>query len=184
MGAWLKIHALPTELHWYPVAGSFFGAMEDCSAQTLECSIRQTGGESAMQSVSATDSDTIQRWLAEVSRLPTKKRKQWKGLLWDYNRVAQRVRFNGKHETVMGVPYLFVVRKHAQRGWWPVIDADHAEGSNDIQKVALTRNGAAMLQSEDKWGTFVGIQDEQHSGNHKRSHFVKVPTAPGQPLRG
>ena len=34
------------------------------------------------------------------------------------------------------------------------------------------------------WEAFDEIQEETHTGKHYRNHFVKVPTAPGEPCRG
>ena len=83
-----------------------------------------------------------------------KQRKQWKGLLWNHNKVAQQVRYIGDARTVMDVPYHFIARKQGDGGWWPAVDAEHSKFPGDVTQLALTRKGAEMLASEDKWGTF------------------------------
>ena len=71
--------------------------------------------------LSATDGGAIAKWLNEVRALPPRKQKQWKGLLWDYEKVAQQVRYVGEDAAFLDIPYHFVVRKqerHAGGGGW------------------------------------------------------------------
>ena len=74
--------------------------------------------------LSATDGGAIAKWLNEVRALPPRKQKQWKGLLWDYEKVAQQVRYVGQ-ATFLDIPYHFVVRKQVRHGggggWRPVV---------------------------------------------------------------
>ena len=44
--------------------------------------------------------------------------------------------------------------------------------------------GAQLMHAPDMWVAFDQIQEETHTGRHHRNHFVKVPTAPGEPCRG
>ena len=74
--------------------------------------------------LSATDGGAIAKWLNEVRALPSTKQKQWKRLLWDYEKVAQQVRYVGQ-ATLLDLPYYFVVRKQVRHGgggsWRPVV---------------------------------------------------------------
>ena len=147
----------------------------------------QAVGGFVAQSVSGTDSGTLAKWTSEINHLPKKKQKNWKGRLYDQCKVAQRVLYVGDRRTCMGVPYNFVVYKqpshHDGGQWWPVVDAAHTHGA-DIQRIPLSCNGARMLDSDDMWSTFSAIQQETHTGHHRRNHYVNVPTAPGEPVRG
>ena len=75
--------------------------------------------------LSATDGDAIAKWLGEVRALPSRKQKQWKGVLWDYEKVAQQVRYVGEDAAFLDIPYHFVVRKQVRHagggGWRPVV---------------------------------------------------------------
>ena len=75
--------------------------------------------------LSATDGDAIAKWLGEVTALPSRKQKQWKGVLWDYEKVAQQVRYVGEDAAFLDIPYHFVVRKQVRHagggGWRPVV---------------------------------------------------------------
>ena len=75
--------------------------------------------------LSATDGGAIAKWLNEVRALPPRKQKQWKGLLWDYEKVAQQVRYVGEDAAFLDIPYHFVVRKQVRHagggGWRPVV---------------------------------------------------------------
>ena len=66
--------------------------------------------------LSATDGDAIAKWLGEGRALPSRKQKQWKGVLWDYEKVAQQVRYVGEDATFLDIPYHFVVRKQVRHG--------------------------------------------------------------------
>ena len=41
-----------------------------------------------------------------------------------------------------------------------------------------------LMAAPDMWTAFNDIQGDTHTGNHYRNHYVKVPTAPGEPCRG
>ena len=129
----------------------------------------------------------LEKWMTEINALPAKKRKNWKGHLYDHSKVRQQVRYIGEAKTAMDIPYNFAVYKQPNRegggGWWPVVNATHSRGT-DIQQRAISNNGGRMLESADMWATFHKIQTETHTGNHKRDHYVQVPTAPGEPVRG
>ena len=128
----------------------------------------------------------LKRWRAEVDALPAKKKSKWKGRLYDQCKVCQQVRYIGEANKIMGVPYSFVVYKPLNHvgggGWWPVLDAEHAQ-KKDIQQEPLSENGGQM-ESSDMWATFKEIQAETHTGKRKRNHYVQVPVAASEPVRG
>ena len=94
------------------------GAGKGRAAQVLERA-------AADPRISATDGDAIAKWLGEVRALPSRKQKQWKGVLWDYEKVAQQVRYVGEDAAFLDIPYHFVVRKQVRHagggGWRPVV---------------------------------------------------------------
>ena len=94
------------------------GAGKGRAAQVLERA-------AADPRLSATDGDAIAKWLGEVRALPSRKQKQWKGVLWDYEKVAQQVRYVGEDAAFLDIPYHFVVRKQVRHagggGWRPVV---------------------------------------------------------------
>ena len=44
--------------------------------------------------------------------------------------------------------------------------------------------GLRLMTAADPLEEFNEIQGENMTGNHYRNHFIKVPTAPGEPCRG
>ena len=94
------------------------GAGKGRAAQVLERA-------AADPRLSATDGNAIAKWLGEVRALPSRKQKQWKGVLWDYEKVAQQVRYVGEDAAFLDIPYHFVVRKQVRHagggGWRPVV---------------------------------------------------------------
>ena len=87
--------------------------------------------------LSATDGDAIAKWLGEVRALPSRKQKQWKGVLWDYEKVAQQVRYVGE-ATFLDIPYHFVVRKQVRHGggggWRPLVDLKQCAASGVVKQ--------------------------------------------------
>ena len=88
--------------------------------------------------LSATDGVAIAKWLNEVRALPPRKQKQWKGLLWDYEKVAQQVRYGGEDATFLDLPYYFVVRKQVRHGggggWRSVVDLKQCAASGVVKQ--------------------------------------------------
>ena len=107
------------------------GAGKGRAAQVLERA-------AADPRLSATDGDAIAKWLGEVRALPSRKQKQWKGVLWDYEKVAQQVRYVGEDAAFLGIPYHFVVRKQVRHagggGWRPVVDLKQCAASGVVKQ--------------------------------------------------
>ena len=129
--------------------------------------------------------------MSEIDALPAKKRKHWKGRLFDKWNVAQRVRFVPEGERISESEYIsyFKVYKQPNRDgggqWWPVVEESFHALAGDVRP--LSGYGHRLLRAAetyDMWETFDDIQEETHTGEHYRNHFVKVPTEAGQPVRG
>ena len=117
------------------------------------------------QSVSGTDGAMLEEWLKEINALPKKKRKTWKGHLYDQRKVRQQVRYIGEARTVMGVPYnVAVLKQQCHRGgggWWPVLSADGLRGT-DTHRLPVSANGHRMLESTDMHSTGRGNVEGMH----------------------
>ena len=135
----------------------------------------------------------VEKWMTEIRALPAKKRKHWKGRLFDKWNVAQKVRYVPEGEQIGESSYIsyFKVYKQPNRGdsggqWWPVVE----ESFHTLPDMKLRPVGAYghrllhAAETGDMWETFDDIQEETHTGEHYRNHFVKVPTEAGQPVRG
>ena len=48
----------------------------------------------------------------------------------------------------------------------------------------MSMAGLRLMTAADPLEEFNEIQGENMTGNHYRNHFIKVPTAPGEPCRG
>ena len=141
--------------------------------------------------VSGTSEQMINKWKAEIAALPEKKRRKWKGNLWDKWNVSQRVRYVGE-QIIQGtesdpLKYYFEVYKQPNREgggcWWPVVV--HAElAAAAYGPIVLSEYGARLAQAPNMFEEFINIQGETHTGNHYRNHYISVPTAPGEPCRG
>ena len=139
--------------------------------------------------LSGTHQARIDGWMAEIAKLPLRKQKNWKGHLYDKWNVSQRVRYVPGGRTIGEGPdaltTYFEVWKQANRekghAWWPVFSHDSRLGRTCIP---ISKAGLRLMTAADPLEEFNDIQRENLTGNHYRNHFIKVPTAPGEPCRG
>ena len=128
--------------------------------------------------------DEYNAWVQEVKALKPRKQKNWQSWLRNKSGVKSGVRFNVEtgelenyspaHEdrqceklsaTWVQVTPMFRWRKE---GYYPTSAVGHAfDVSDEVGEESLR----AATQAN-------------HTGNHYRNHSVKVPTAPGEPVRG
>ena len=140
--------------------------------------------------VSATHQARIDGWMAEIAKLPPRKQKNWKGHLYDKWNVSQRVRYVPGGRTLGEGPdaltTYFEVWKQANReqghAWWPVLSHESLHDAGTY--LSMSRAGLRLMTAADPLAEFHDIQGENLTGNHYRNHFIKVPTAPGEPCRG
>ena len=59
-----------------------------------------------MEYASGTSTEMLAKWTAEIQAMPEKKRKKWKGALYDKWNVRQQVRYAGPGHFLGDVPYL------------------------------------------------------------------------------
>ena len=128
----------------------------------------------------------IDDWLAEIAAMPMRKRRQWKGHLKDKWGVKQRVRYTPEGVRAADTTTHFEVYEQANResfrGWQPVVVIEEVE-RNGSALVPMGRYGPRLLAADDMFEEVHQIQGETHTGNHYRTHTIKVPTAAGEPVR-
>ena len=135
----------------------------------------------------ATHQARIDGWMAEIAKLPPRKQKNWKGHLYDKWNVSQRVRYVPGGRTILegALTTYFEVWKQANRekghAWWPVFSWESLDA---FPCRPLSMAGLRLMTAADPLAEFNEIQGENLTGNHYRNHFIKVPTAPGEPCRG
>ena len=136
-----------------------------------------------MKQVAVTD-EVYNEWLQEVKTLKPRKQKNWQDWLRNQRGEKSRVRFNVEtgefenyspaHEarqykklsaTWVQVTPMSRVREDKHH---PISAVGHAFGVSD-------EAGVEALRAETQ---------ANYTGNHYRKHSVKVPTAPGEPVRG
>ena len=132
--------------------------------------------------VAVTD-EVYNEWLQEVKALKPRKQKNWQRWLRNKSGEKSRVRFNvetGEFENYspahearqckkLSATWVQVVPlSRWRKEGYPVSAVGHAfDVSDEAGEAAL---GAAIQAN--------------HTGNHYRNHSIKVPTAPGEPVRG
>ena len=123
--------------------------------------------------VSGTSQTMLAKWTAEVDALSERKRKKWKGALYDKWNVRQQVRYVGAGHFVGDEPYCFEVWKQPDRPgggkWWPVVDHTALEAHAELV-APLSEFGARMVNAPDTFEEFHNIQGETHTGKLPQPH--------------
>jgi hypothetical protein len=151
----------------------------------------------------ATVCDAIyQSWADEVEALPPRKRKKWSGWIADKYGSRISVRY-APQEVGLGQHTLFeerlTAKSAADRGlpvgtWIPIqsvsIRAAKAAAAEEMGGELLIANTATRaierpaLDNDQLIAQARADVAERHTGNHRpHVHAVRVPTAPGQPVR-
>ena len=123
-------------------------------------------------------------WLQAVKALKPRKQKHWQGWLRNKRGERSRVRFNVEtgefennspaHEArqykKLSATWVQVIPMSRVREdkYYPISAVGHAFGVGD-------EAGVEALMAETQ---------AIYTGNHHRNHSIKVPTAPGEPVRG
>ena len=147
----------------------------------------------------------VEGWLAEVRSLPARKQAKWKPLKKPCDKYGCmcQVRYVPEGRTQFGVTSYFEEKISARaaanrdlpEGTWVTIytvsqRAELFEGQTttgmDVVRVNLTKNtvGDDLPTHEEHLAEAIGAREANHTGNHRpHQHHVRVPTAPGQPVR-
>ena len=136
-----------------------------------------------LKQVTVTD-EVYNEWLQEVKALKPRKQKNWQRWLRNQSGEKTRVCFNVEtgdfenyspaHEArqfkKLSATWVQVVplSRWRKEGYYPVSAVGHAFDVSD-------EVGEATLRAATQ---------ANHTGNHYRNHSIKVPTAPGEPVRG
>jgi hypothetical protein len=177
-------------------AGIFVATMQDGSQQAVQ-----------VPHFVITSVEIMTRWEAELSGMIVKKQKQWKGKLCDERNQRCVVRFNGVFQSRMSAEEISKWRDYdlPSDGWASVIsDAQYRktlDGTDDAYVLKALGLGSEVEmihytcmktsrvdQVINPEGCFNQdalhrLQDEAHTGNHRRTHAMRVPTAAGEPVR-
>ena len=143
--------------------------------------------------------DSIEMWKAEIAALPVRKRKNWKGSMTDrfgargvvvydpqgievpgYGRTHFKQRMNEQKKSMYATEQEW--RPVMPMGWQQQEPAGglnifHVRTGNDAPRDGHTPQiQHDMLETEKR---------ANQTGNHEpRNHPIRVPTAPGEPVRG
>ena len=122
----------------------------------------------------------VDEWRQEVNALPMRKRGKWKGWLEDKHGQRTRVRYVPDTGHFENFYPSHVVQSSTQ--WmriWSTAEVRAADGH------PTSHLGEVMYANDDGGRmALLAERDANHTGNHYRNHSIKVPTAPGEPVRG
>jgi hypothetical protein len=121
----------------------------------------------------------------EISAMPLRKRAKWHGMVQDANGVIHRVHFIGgefvfKHQSKL--IRLVPMTQCQMADDFGDVGFDEPGAEDQYRRVASAheRGGAAATEQE-----MTRMMNEAATGNHRsKPHKVRVPTGPGEPVRG
>ena len=123
----------------------------------------------------------VDEWRQEVNALPMRKRGKWKGWVTDKYGQRTRVRYvpdTGHFENF----YPSHVVHQCSTQWMRIWSTSEVRAEDSHP---TSRLGEAMYANDDAVRmALLAERDANHTGNHYRNHNIKVPTAPGEPVRG
>jgi hypothetical protein len=135
--------------------------------------------------------ELLEAWAAQVHALPPRKRKNWRppqgprdadGSL-SVVRVAPgpdihfEQRLSARAAALRGVP---------AGSWLPILSVTERRTlAEELGEVAVRPEGGAVDLQADFLPDALASMAAAHTGNHRpHAHTVRVPTAPGEPVRG
>ena len=143
--------------------------------------------------------DSIEMWKAEIAALPVRKRKNWKGSMTDRFGVRGVVVYDPQGIEVPGYGRThFKQRMNEQKKsmyateqeWRPVMPMgwQQQEPAGGLHIMHLRTGTDATMDGHTPQIQHDMLVTEKHTnqtGNHEpRNHTSRVPTAPGEPVRG
>ena len=156
-------------------------------------------GSVAIQVVSVSD-DVLAQWEQQVLALTPSKRKNWKGCTYTQDGAKAAVRYvpDGIRVPQTDHTSYFASKVSQQRkgargtelDWvpiWRFADRNACMAASEMSVPAPPR-GTAFVEGEDDDAlvdAFRAVRAANATGNHTpHTHPIRVPTAPGQPVRG
>ena len=135
----------------------------------------------SMVEVSLIPDTTFHEFRQEIWALPLRKRAKWRGIVQDTSGVAHRVQFvNG--ELVFKNHSIWVkLVPMTEVQWADCVEYTPGAERKIIRALRAQESGGLKAVEEE----LSHIVNETATGNHRsKPHRVKVPTGPGEPVRG
>ena len=139
--------------------------------------------EAAMKQVTVTDK-MYNEWLQAVKALKPRKQKHWQEWLRNQRGEKSRVRFNVETGEFENYSPAHEARQYKKLSatWVQVIPMSRVR---EDEYHPMSAVGSAFGVSDEAGvGALMAAMQANYTGNHYRNHSVKVPTAPGEPVRG
>ena len=123
-------------------------------------------------------------WLQEVRALKPRKQKSWQGSLRNRQGVKSRVRFNVETGEFENYSPAHEDRQYKKLSatWVHVIPMSRVR-EDEYHPMSAEGNAFGVSDEAGAEALMAEVQ-ANHTGSHYRNHSVKVPTAPGEPVRG
>ena len=136
-----------------------------------------------MKQVAVTD-EVYNEWLQEVKTLKPRKQNNWQSWLRNQRGEKSRVRFNVETGEFENYSPAHEARQYKKLSatWVQVIPMSRVR---EDEYHPLSAVGSAFGESDEAGvEALMAAMQANYTGNHYRNHSVKVPTAPGEPVRG
>ena len=136
-----------------------------------------------MKQVAIAD-EVYNEWLQEVNTLKPRKQKNWQSWLRKQRGEKTHVRFNVEAGEFENYSPAHEARQYKKLSatWVQVIPMSRVR--EDEYHPMSAKGSAFGVSDEAGVGATMAAMQANYTGNHYRNHSVKVPTAPGEPVRG
>ena len=134
--------------------------------------------------VAVTD-EVYNEWLQEVKALKPRKQKNWQSWLRNQSGEKTRVCFNAETGDFENYSPAHEARqcKKLSATWVQVVPLSRWRKENDYYPTSAVGHAFDVSDEVGEEALRAATQ-ANHTGNHYRNHSIKVPTAPGEPVRG
>ena len=113
--------------------------------------------------------DRYDQYIDEVMSLPPKQRKKWRITSRDLNGVKRRLYYDG------------CFKIQTERG---IVNVGAPSSVRCVEELVGERVPALHARHPGHGEAFQARINENLTGNHYRNRYVRIPTAPGEPVRG
>ena len=136
-----------------------------------------------MKQVTVTDK-VYNEWLQSVKALKPRKQKHWQEWLRNQRGEKSRVRFNVETGEFENYSPAHEARQYKKLSatWVQVIPMSRVR-EDEYHPTSAVGHAFDVSDEAGEEALRAATQDN-HTGNHYRNHSIKVPTAPGEPVRG
>ena len=128
--------------------------------------------------------EVYNEWLQAVKALKPRKQKNWQGWLRNQRGEKSRVRFNVETGEFENYSPAHEARQYKKlSATWVQVTPTSRVREDEYHSTSAVGHAFDVSDEAGEEALRAATQ-ANHTGTHYRNHSIKVPTAPGEPVRG